>query len=71
MFSLNTLNAQILSIGDIVIDAYFGTPKIYQLINRNDFGKHINSNIEGIDAIGLRAVYMLGSRIGLGLDRLI
>lgn len=72
MFTLSTLNAQVLNKGNFVFDAYYGTPKYYELAYKrahNSFTNHYDYlNVSGVDAIGISGEYMLGNRIGLGLD---
>lgn len=63
-------NAQALSQGNIVVDAYYGFPNLGK-----SFYKSLEdaSNIEGYKAkglgpMGVRAEYMVSDRIGLGID---
>ncbi|PWH87170.1 outer membrane beta-barrel protein [Brumimicrobium oceani] len=69
---LNSLNAQVLSKGDFLFDAYIGSPKIYELSNRNAIKRFEREDgymkFSGFQAIGIRSEYMINNRVGLGLD---
>lgn len=72
ILGLNSLNAQVLSKGDFLFDAYIGTPKIYELTNRNAIKRFEREDgymkFSGFQALGVRSEYMISNRIGLGLD---
>ncbi|RYM30782.1 hypothetical protein ERX46_17020 [Brumimicrobium glaciale] len=72
ILSLNSFNAQVLTKGDFLFDAYIGSPKTYELTNRNDVKRFEREDgyliYSGIAPIGIRTEYMISNRIGLGFD---
>lgn len=63
-------NAQALSQGSVVVDAYYGFPNLGKSFYKN---LEDASNVEGYKAtgvgpLGIRGEYMISDRIGLGVD---
>lgn len=71
MFTVNTANAQAVSKGNLIIDAYYGFPNLYKTVFKAAYansGEELNLKIGGIGPLGGRIEYMLADKIGLGLD---
>lgn len=71
MFLLNTANAQAVTKGNVIIDAYYGFPNLYKTTFKAAYansGSEKNVEIGGIGPVGGRVEYMLADKIGLGLD---
>ena len=75
-FSFNS-NAQCVKQGDILIDAYYGFPNLFESILKADANNIQNStgtapvgglSIYGIGPMGAKAEYLLTDKFGMGID---
>jgi outer membrane protein W len=67
----NTVSAQAVEEGNILVDAYYGFPNLYTAVFKNLYansGSELNLNIGGAGPVGIRAEYMLADKFGMGLD---
>lgn len=65
-----TASAQAVQQGNVLIDAYYGFPDLYKTVLRAGYETTDNTGFKvgGIGPVGIRAEYMLGDKIGLGVD---
>jgi len=71
MFMLNTVKAQAIFQGDVIIDGYYGFPNLYKTVFKAanaSSGNEMNLNVKGIGPLGGRVEYLLTDKVGLGLD---
>jgi len=69
-FNATTTNAQILQKGNIIVDAYYGAPNLWTVFLKAAYlpGDQTSSSWGSFGPIGGKVEYMLGERIGVGLD---
>lgn len=67
----NNATAQAVEQGNVIIDAYYGFPNLYTNVFKVAYansGTELNLAIGGIGPLGGRVEYMVGDKLGLGLD---
>jgi hypothetical protein len=67
----NNASAQAVEQGNFLIDAYYGFPNLYTAVFKAAYvtsGTEENLKVRGIGPMGLRGEYLVGDKIGIGLD---
>lgn len=67
----NSVSAQAVEEGNVLIDVYYGFPNLYGTVFKNAYansGTEQDVKISSLGPIGLRGEYMVSDKIGVGLD---
>jgi outer membrane protein W len=71
VFNVQSLNAQAIHEGSVLVDAYYGFPNLYTSVYKGLYansGSELNVNIGSAGPLGLRAEYLISDKVGFGLD---
>ncbi len=67
----NTVSAQAVEEGNVLIDVYYGFPNFYGKVFKTSYansGSEQDVKISSLGPLGLRGEYMVSDKIGVGLD---